>query len=78
MKTQLQQICNIRKDDITQFQNLPNIFLYGRKVGKIPTASNDVTPEDRVGDVNYTATFLYILIDNGGTAQWRRTALGAW
>lgn len=74
---QVQQICHIRKDDITQIQNLPNVFLQGRKVGKIPTTSADVSPADKINDFNWTAGFLYILIDNSGTPVWRRTALGA-
>lgn len=75
---QLRQITNIRKDDISTIQNLPNVFLLGRKVGKIPSASNDVTNGDKLGDLSYSADFLYILVDNAGTAQWRRVALSSW
>lgn len=75
---QMLKIANIRKDDITQFTNLPNTFVGGRKVGKVPTSSADVNPnKDLVGDINYDASFLYILINNGGTAEWRRVAIGA-
>lgn len=77
IKEQLRQICAIRKDDITQFQNLSSVFVSGRKVGKIPTASNDVTAADKVGDLNYDASYLYILVDNSGTPAWRRYAGGA-
>lgn len=77
-KDQLRQICNIRKDDITQISNLVNVFMSGRKVGKIPSASNDVSPTDRIGDQNYDQNYLYILIDNSGTAEWRRASLGSW
>lgn len=75
---QVRVITNTRKDDISEIANLINIFVTGRKVGKVPTASNDVVPEDRVGDINYTTSFLYILVDNAGTATWRRVALGSW
>ena len=78
VERQLRQICNIRKDDITTIQNLPQIFMSGRKVGKVPSASNDVAATDRVGDINYDASYLYILVDNGGTPAWRRATLGAW
>lgn len=77
-KDQLRQICNVRKDDIAQISNLTNIFFSGRKVGKIPSGSSDVDAADRVGDINYDANYLYILIDNAGTAEWRRATLGAW
>lgn len=78
IKSQLRDICNIRKDDITQIQNLASIFMAGRKVGKIPSASNDVDPTDRIGDQNYDQNYLYILIDNAGTAAWRRFTAGSW
>lgn len=78
VKTQLRLITNLRKDDITQISNLTNIFIGGRKVGKIPSASNDVTAIDRIGDFNVTATYAYYLINNSGTAEWRRVAVGAW
>lgn len=74
---QIQQISRTRKDDISIFSNLENVFMSGRKVGKIPTASNDVTDEDRIGDFNFDAGYLYILVDNSG-ATWRRATLGSW
>lgn len=74
---QVQQICHIRKDDITQVQNFPNIFLQGRKVGKIPTTSADIAATDKLNDFNWTSTYLYVLVDNSGTPAWRRAALGA-
>lgn len=67
-----------RTNDINDFNNLQNIFMAGRKVGKIPTGSADVLATDRVGDFNYDASYLYILVDNGGTAVWRRSTLSAW
>ncbi len=77
-REQLRTICNIRKDDITQFQNLQNIFISGRKVGKIPSASNDVNPEDKIGDFNVTESYAYFLIDNASMPEWRRVAMGSW
>lgn len=67
-----------RQEDIANFNNLPNLFMSGRKVGKVPTGSSDIAPSDRVGDFNYTTSYLYICVDNGGTAAWRRVALGSW
>lgn len=71
-------ITNIRKDDITQIGTLPNIFMSGRKVGKIPASSTDVAATDRVGDQNYNGSYLYILVDNAGTPAWRRFTGGVW
>lgn len=79
MSEQLRQITNIRKDDISTISQITSSFVAGRKVGKIPSSSTDVNPKsDKVGDINYTASFLYILIDNGGTPVWRRIALASW
>lgn len=78
VRRQLREITSVRKDDITQIGNLVNIFIQGRKVGKIPSASNDVTDGDKVGDINWDISYLYILVDNAGTGTWRRAALGAW
>lgn len=77
VKEQLRQIVNLRKDDITTISQLPQVFVLGRKVGKIPTDSADVVPEDKVGDFNVDASFAYYLIDNAGSPEWRRVAVGA-
>lgn len=72
-------IARTREDDIRDFANLSNIFMRGRKVGKIPANSADTTG-DRVGDFNYATDsgteYLYICMDVSGTAVWRRVALG--
>jgi hypothetical protein len=74
----IQYIARERDTDIRDWNNLQNTFVSGRKSGKIPTGSADVDPSDRVGDVNYDSSYFYIVINNGGTAAWRRIALGAW
>lgn len=74
----LMQISRLREEDITDRNTFEAIFMKGRKVGKVPTASNDVAATDRIGDFNYTASYFYILVDNSGTPTWRRTALGSW
>jgi len=65
-----------RQEDVKAFDNLKEVFVRGRKTDKVPTSSSDTTG-DRVGDVNYTATYLYICVDNAGTAAWRRVAIGS-
>lgn len=64
-------------EDISEFDNLKNVFISGRKVEKVPSASNDVVATDREGDFNYDASYIYILIDNSGLT-WRRATLGSW
>lgn len=70
-------IQRLREDDISDFSNLVNVFMSGRKVNKIPASSADVVAGDRVGDFNYSAAYLYLVVDNTG-AEWRRIALGSW
>jgi hypothetical protein len=65
----MRQIANIRKDDITQIQNLASIFLGGRLVGKIPANSADVAPTDRINDVSRDNTNTYVL-QNAASPQW--------
>ncbi len=77
VQRQLREITNVRKDDITQFFNLSAIFVSGRSVGKSPVSSTDVDVADRIGDRSNDDSFFYILVDNGGAAEWRRVALGS-
>lgn len=74
----LRDICRQRKTDVSDFNNLKNIFMSGRKVAKIPSGAADISSADRVGDFNYTTGYLYICVDNSGTAEWRRVALSSW
>lgn len=77
IKDQLRTITNIRKDDITQIQNIQQTFVSGRKVGKIPANSADIVATDKVGDFNVTTGFAYYLVDNSGTPEWVRVAVGS-
>lgn len=72
-----QDVTRKRKDDIGEVDNFANIFISGRKVAKVPTASTD-TIDSRVGDFNYDAAYLYVCVDVAGSAAWRRVALGSW
>jgi hypothetical protein len=76
----INSILQTRERDIDDFFNLPNQFIGGRKVDKIPTSSADYVPAtDQVGDFNFSLTYLYLLVDNGaGSAVWRRAALSVW
>lgn len=78
----LTAITKERPDDINDFENLQNRFMSGRKVAKIPTGASDVADTDRIGDFNIaedSGVFYFItLVDNGGTAEWRRSALSSW
>ncbi len=73
----VRRIIEERNSDVQNFNNLNQVFMSGRKVGKIPTSSADVVATDRVGDFNYDASYLYLCVDDSG-AEWRRVALASW
>lgn len=76
IRDQLGQITHTRKDDILQIQNLSQIFLAGRSVGKIPTDSDDVVAKDKIGDLSYEYNagmpYMFILMDDGADGKWIR------
>jgi hypothetical protein len=74
----LRYITKERTNDVSDFENLNNRFISGRKVAKIPTGAADITDTDRVGDFNADANYVYFCINNSGTAEWRRCALLSW
>ena len=74
----VRQIVRLRDNDITDRNTFPSVFILGRKVTKVPSASTDVASTDRVGDFNVTATYAYFCINNAGTVTWRRTAVSSW
>lgn len=78
--TALRAITRLRQQDVADFNNLPNVFISGRRVGKIPTSSADVADTDKVGDVSFAldGSYVYYLISNAGVASWRRVALASW
>jgi hypothetical protein len=70
----MEYITKERRNDVADFDNLKNVFMSGRKVGKIPTSPTDIDVTDRVGDFNYDPDYIYLCVDDGG-AEWRRTSL---
>lgn len=72
-----QEAARLREEDVSDFANLKNVFIAGRKVGKIPTGSADTTDTDRIGDFNYDADYMYLCVDDNG-ATWRRATLRSW
>jgi hypothetical protein len=76
--SKLQEMDRIREDDISNFENLPQLLVSGRKVQRIPANSGDVLPADRVGDLNYDDDYLYLAVLSGSSLVWRRIGLSAW
>lgn len=74
----LDTVVKQRTQDVKDFDNLQNTYVAGRKVAKIPTGATDISPTDRVGDVNADTNYKYEVIDNNGNAEWRRTPLASW
>lgn len=74
----LKQISRIRDDDIIDRNNFTSVFISGRKVGKVPTSSTDVSADDTIGDVNFQSDYMYVLVSAGSVNRWRRVALTTW
>lgn len=64
--------------DVPAWNNLSNVFMRGRKVGKTPASSTDTAATDQYGDFNYDASYLYLAVNNSGSLAWRRIALATW
>jgi hypothetical protein len=73
-------ILQTRERDIQDYLNLPEQFIGGRKVDKIPTSSADYDPTtDLVGDRNWDTNYEYMLVADGvGGSVWRRITLASW
>jgi hypothetical protein len=78
----LREIVEVRRNDIQDFDNLNNVFISGRRVGRIPSGATDVIDGDKVNDFNIAddsgTVYLYSLVNISGTAEWRRVALSSW
>jgi hypothetical protein len=66
-----------RTADRREWLDLPNEYIKGRKVAKVPTSSSDVTGS-REGDFNYDGSYLYVCVNNAGSVVWRRVVLSSW
>lgn len=66
-----------RGNDISEFQNLPNIFVRGRKVSKVPVDSNDIEATDLEGDINYSGNTMWVCVNEGGLLKWKRITLAS-
>lgn len=71
----VRDIVRAREQDVKDYENLPSRFISGRSVSRVPSSSADVLVTDRIGDASYDNQYVYYLIDNAGTAEWRRINL---
>lgn len=75
----IRQIVRTRNfQDIPDRDNFNNIFIQGRSTNRVPSGTADVLDTDRIGDFFATASYLYILVNDSGTAKWIRYAGGTW
>ena len=75
LQNAINQIARIRQDDIGDRNNFPNLFIGGRLVRKVPANSSDITGS-AAGDFTVNASFAYFCINNAGTIEWVRVAVG--
>jgi hypothetical protein len=72
----LRVILQERRKDVRDFDNL-NARFYSKNP-KVPTSSTDISSSDKVGDIGYDNSYIYVCVNNAGTAEWRRAALTTW
>lgn len=61
-----------RVTDVNAYNALPNTYVKGRSVTKIPTSSTD-NASSFAGDFNATTSgLLYIAVNEGSTITWRK------
>lgn len=74
----IRQTIEVHDKNLEDWKLLPESYIQGRKVRRVPSASNNVVAGDAEGDFNYDASYLYLLINNAGTLAWRRVAISSW
>lgn len=47
------------------------------RIYNAPSSSTDTIGNEKVGDMAADASFLYIIVDNSGTLEWRRVAISS-
>lgn len=73
----IEEITSIREtEDISQFSNIPNLYLPGRSTGRVPSTPTDVVAADQEGDIVNDGTYEYKLVNVTGTGlRWDRRTL---
>ena len=78
----LEQIAAQRPNDMRVIAALQQNKRGGRNrtgIRAIPTAHNDVLPDDLLGDFVNDATHFYLLVSDSGTLKWHKDTLAiAW
>jgi len=54
-------------------QNSGNPLIYTAS----PSSSSDLIGTEKVGDISMDTGFLYIIVDNAGTLEWRQVAISS-
>jgi len=72
----LNTIVELRKEDIFEQDSYNEKFLLARKVSRVPSSATDVLATDKVGDWNWTSSFIYILLEiSAGVFEWRTSPM---
>lgn len=77
-ESDLKSLSRSWEDMRIKFLGLKDVLLRGRKVTRVPSSSADVLATDVEGDISFSASYMYVLVNNGGTLVWRRVALSSW
>lgn len=68
----IRQVTRERLSDLEDYeqQQAANPRIYSA-----PTSSSDTIGTEKVGDIAADTSYLYVVVDNSGTLEWRRVAI---
>lgn len=71
-----QEITRLREiEDVPDFTGLPNKYVRGRVIARVPTSATDVQANEAEYDRAYDDSYMYILLTISGSLTWCRIAL---
>lgn len=62
-----------RDFDVADYQNQ---VAYNPVIYAVPASSSDLRGNEKAGDIAVDASYFYIVVDDSGTLEWRRAAIG--
>ena len=68
-------VTRARRFDIEDYDDLVTTRPYVYRTN--PASSSDLIGTEKVGDISADSTYLYVVVDNGGTLEWRRVAISS-
>lgn len=72
------RVVGMREDDISDFNNMPKVYVTRSPRTASPSSPTDITAADSQGDSFAADGFLYYLANINGNLRWQRAILSDW